>query len=58
MVVEEKPEPEKSVKVRVVGDFRIVHEAQAYTSGDQVAVPQHLADEWLRSRWVERVSKT
>jgi hypothetical protein len=57
MIVEKKPE-KSAVMVRVVGDFRVVHEAQAYTNGDQVAVPQHMADEWLRARWVERVSSS
>jgi hypothetical protein len=47
----------KPTKVRVVEPFRIVHDATEHTGGDELTVPAHLAEEWERSRWVERVTK-
>ena len=39
--------------VRVIAPYRVVHEGNAYVGGDELTVPQSLADEWLRSKWVE-----
>jgi hypothetical protein len=59
VVVEDTSKPEKSAKVRVLAPFRVVHPDthEAHSDGAEVTVPQHVADEWLRSRWVEPVSK-
>jgi hypothetical protein len=46
------PEP-TNVKVTVKPPFRVVHDGKAYTDGAIVTVPKALADQWLRSQWVE-----
>jgi hypothetical protein len=43
-------------KVRVKEPFRVVHETTAYSAGDEVTVPQHVAEHWLKCRWVEPVT--
>jgi hypothetical protein len=58
VVVADASEPEKSVKVRVLGSFRVVHDGEPYTDGAEITVPESTAVEWERSRWVERVSKS
>jgi hypothetical protein len=45
----EKPVSEKPTKVRV--SDRVVHEGKPYTKGDTLTVPEHVAEEWERSRW-------
>jgi hypothetical protein len=49
---------EKTVKVKVLAPFRVVHDATAYTDGDEVTVPEHVAQEWQRSGYVERITAT
>jgi hypothetical protein len=49
------PQSTKPVKVKVAERRRVVHEGHAYTGGDEVTVPEPVAEEWERSRWVERV---
>lgn len=58
MITAEKTEPQKSVKVKVNSPFRVLHPDthEAHTDGDEITVPQHVADEWLKSRWVELVT--
>lgn len=58
MVLTGKTEPQKTVKVKVNAPFRVVHPDthEAHTDGDEITVPQPLAQEWLTSRWVELVT--
>jgi hypothetical protein len=58
MITEENLVTTKTVKVEVQAPFRVVHEASAYHEGDTLSVPEHIAAEWERNRWVERVSKS
>jgi hypothetical protein len=55
-VKEKKPMSVKPVKVRVIDRWRVVHDGKPYFKGDEVTVPEHLAQEWEQSNWVERVS--
>ncbi len=48
--------PEKTVKVRVKAPFRVVHKGEPYSDGAEVTVPESVAAQWERSRWVERVT--
>lgn len=48
---------DKQVKVRVSDRWRVVHDGKPYLQGDTLTVPENVAQEWERSRWVERVSK-
>jgi hypothetical protein len=49
--------PEKTVKVRVIDRWRVVHpdDGTARVKGDTLTVLENVAREWERSRWVERV---
>jgi hypothetical protein len=51
---------EKTVKVKVSDRWRVVDPGtgEAHTKGDELSVPESVAEEWLRSGWVERVSKS
>ncbi len=53
MVTEDKPN--KSVKVKVSDRWAVVHDGTRYANGDTVTVPEHVADEWERNHWVQRV---
>lgn len=44
------------VKVRVADRWRVTHDGKAYVLGDELTVPADVADQWVRSRWVERVT--
>jgi hypothetical protein len=44
------------VKVKVIDRWSVVHDDQRYVKGDELTVPQHVADEWERNRWIEKVS--
>lgn len=48
--------PEKTINVRVSDRWRVVHDGKAYAKGETLTVPEHLAQEWEQSRWVERVT--
>jgi hypothetical protein len=41
------------VTVRVVANFRVVHEGKPYVGGEVVEVPAETATLWIRSKWVE-----
>jgi hypothetical protein len=48
--------PEKQIKVRVSDRWRVVHDGKPYVKGDVLTVPESVAQEWERSRWVERAT--
>jgi hypothetical protein len=58
MILQEDSVPEKKVKVKVVDRWSVVHDGQRYTKGDELTVSEDVAQEWERSRWVERVSSS
>lgn len=37
--------PEKTIKVRVSDRWRVVQDGKAYTNGDKLTLPKHLAQE-------------
>lgn len=43
------------VKVRVIDNYRVSHEGNAYVAPDEVTVPADKAHLWLKSKWVELV---
>ena len=47
---------EDTTKVKVRAPFRVVHEGVPYSDGDELVVPAAVADEWLRSQFVEKAS--
>jgi hypothetical protein len=57
VIKDDKPDkPEKHVKVKVSDRWAVVHDGNRYVKGDMLTVPEHVAEEWERNRWVERVS--
>jgi hypothetical protein len=44
------------VKVKVSDRWTVAHDGKRYTEGDPLTVPEDVAAEWERSRWVERVT--
>lgn len=56
MILEAEDMIEKHIRVKVIDRWRVVHDGKAYTKGDQVSVPEKVADEWERNRWVERAT--
>jgi hypothetical protein len=56
MILETKQMTDKQVKVRVSDRWRVVYEDKQYIKGQTVTVPESVAVEWERSRWVERVT--
>ena len=48
--------PEDTTKVKVRAPFRVVHEGVPYSDGDELVVPAAVADESLRSQFVEKAS--
>ncbi|HWY01780.1 MAG TPA: hypothetical protein VNY55_18445 [Mycobacterium sp.] len=56
MILEEQLMPEKKVKVRVSDRWRVVHDGESYVKGDEVTVPEDVAQEWESSGYVERVT--
>lgn len=55
-ILEEEPKP-KTAKVKVKGKYRVVHEGRPYVGGDELVVPQDVADQWIKARFVEPASK-
>jgi hypothetical protein len=51
--------PSTSIRVKVVGNYRVVHEGVAYTADDDAfEVPNDKEHEiWLKSGWVELVKE-
>jgi hypothetical protein len=58
LVTEDKLVPEKTIRVRVSDRWSVVHEDKRYVLDDELSVPENVAQEWERSRWVERVGKS
>lgn len=52
MILEDKTMPEKTVKVKA--PYRVVHEGNPYSDGDEVAVPEETAQQWVRLGWIEK----
>ena len=58
-MIQENKVSDKQVKVKVIDRWRGVHEDKPYIKDDVLVVPEHVAQEWERSGYVERVtSKT
>lgn len=57
MITGDKTMTEKTVKVKVIDRWRVVHEGKPYVKGDEVTVPESTAKEWIQSGWVESVTK-
>lgn len=57
VIKQDKP-ADKPVKVKVSDRWAVVHDGKRYIQGDQVSVPETLAEEWVRNHWVERVTTT
>ena len=55
IILEDDPMTTKQVKVKVSGQWSVFHEGKRYVLDDTVTVPEHVADEWERNHWVERV---
>ncbi|HEY2402442.1 MAG TPA: hypothetical protein VGI23_18955 [Steroidobacteraceae bacterium] len=56
-ITEEQVTPKKTVTVKVIDRWSIVDDdGKRHVEGDELSVPEHLAEEWERNRWVERVS--
>lgn len=56
-VTEEQVTPKKAVTVKVIDRWSVVDDdGKRHVEGDELSVPEHVADEWLRSGWVEKVS--
>jgi hypothetical protein len=51
------PEVEPVKRVKVLGNFRVVHDGTAYSGGDVAVVPEALAEEWLLNNWVTEASR-
>jgi hypothetical protein len=47
---------DKTVRVKMKAPFRVVHEGEPHSDGDQFEVPEDVAAQWERSGFVERVS--
>jgi hypothetical protein len=47
----------RSVRLKVVAPYRVIHEGKPYVGGDVVDVPADTADTWLKSKWAEPVSQ-
>jgi hypothetical protein len=56
LVAELARSPATLVSAPTNAPYRVVHETTAYSDGQEVTVPQHVAEQWLRSRWVEPVT--
>jgi len=56
MILEEQLVPEKKVKVKVIDRWSVVHDGKRYVKGDELTVPEDVAQEWERNGYVERVT--
>jgi hypothetical protein len=53
----EKAAAAGTVKVRVVGNYRVIHEAKPFVGGEVLELPHVTAAKWVRNGWVEIVTK-
>ena len=58
VIKQDTDKPDKPVKVKVSDRWSVAHEGKRYVQGDTVTVPEHVADEWERNHWVQRVTDT
>jgi hypothetical protein len=56
VILENNNMSDKQVKVKVIDRWSVVHDDKRYVKGQTVTVPEAVAAEWERSRWVERVT--
>lgn len=49
---EPEPKPLPPKRVRVLGNYRVVHDGVAYTHNAIAEVPASLAEVWLGNHWV------
>ncbi|WP_156661044.1 hypothetical protein [Mycobacterium sp. 852002-51163_SCH5372311] len=42
----------------MIDPWRVVYDDKPYVKGETVTVPESVAAEWERSRWVERVTNS
>jgi hypothetical protein len=40
------------VRVAILSPFQVTHDRVSYRPGEVAEVPQHIAQRWIRSRWV------
>jgi hypothetical protein len=52
----EKAAASNTVKVRVCGNYRVLHETKPHVGGDVLELPMGTAANWIRSGWVEPVT--
>lgn len=45
--------PVGTVRVRVLGKYRIVHDGKPHVGGDRLTVPADVAGKWIKAGWVE-----
>ena len=57
VIKQDKP-ADKPVKVKVSDKWSVAHEGKRYVKGDTVTVPEHVAEDWERNHWVQRVTET
>jgi hypothetical protein len=57
LMIKEPAMSETTVKVRVLAPYRVVHEGEPYSDGDEVTVPEAVAAHWERSRSIERLTR-
>lgn len=51
----EQKAAEAPIRVRVQGNYRIVHEGRPYVGGDRLTVPADVAGKWIKAGWVELI---
>jgi hypothetical protein len=49
---------EKTVRIKVIDRWRVVHDGKPYVKGDTLTVPESLAKEWEEAGYVKPVGAT
>jgi hypothetical protein len=59
LIKEARENPAAPIRVKVVGNYRVVHEGKPYVAADDAfEIPDDAEHKiWLQSGWVEKVSK-
>jgi hypothetical protein len=52
----EKAAAANIAKVKVLGNYRVLHETKPYVGGDVLELPMATASKWIKAGWVELVS--